>query len=135
MEERKWNDILACQQLNGNTCEAEVTNLDKKLVRHYDQDERECDGAVHRKPIGPKLRHAFQKGGGCGFSDSDWRQHKHKGSNKTRFQCCKDSQDVLLYIRAIQGHTGGNVIALELMGHVAVPSRWKEFLFHRGCSF
>ena len=36
------------------------------------------------------------------------------------------SRDVLMYNR--------DVIAPELMGHVAVPLRWKEFLFHRGCS-
>ena len=69
------------------------------------------------------------------FSDSDWLQHIYKGSNKTRLQYCKKCQDVLLYIRAIQGHTGGKVIAPELMGHVAVPSKSKEFLFHRGCSY
>ena len=40
----------------------------------------------------------------------------------------------LFYIRAIHGHPGGNLIALELMGHVAIPCKWKEFLFHRGCS-
>ena len=27
------------------------------------------------------------------------------------------------------------MIAPELMGHVAIPFKWKEFLFHRGCSF
>ena len=27
------------------------------------------------------------------------------------------------------------MIAPELMGHDAVPSRWKEFLLHQGCSF
>ena len=27
------------------------------------------------------------------------------------------------------------MIARELMGHVAVPLRWKESLYHRGCSF
>ena len=36
-----------------------------------------------------------------------------------RFQFC-------VYIRAIQGHTGGNLIALELMGHVAIPYKWKR---------
>ena len=58
-----------------------------------------------------------------------------KGSNNTRIQYCKNSHDALLYIRAIQGHTGGDAIALELMGHVLIPLKWKEFLFHRGCSF
>ena len=36
-----------------------------------------------------------------------------KGRNKTRLQYCKNSYDDLLYIRAIQGHTGGDVIALD----------------------
>ena len=27
------------------------------------------------------------------------------------------------------------MIAPELMGHVAIPFKWKEFSFHRGCSF
>ena len=51
-----------------------------------------------------------------------------------RFWYCMNFKNSLLYIRAIQGHTGGNLIALELMGHVAVPSKWKEFLCYRGCS-
>ena len=57
-----------------------------------------------------------------------------EGSNKTRFQYCKNSRNVLLYIRVVQGRTGGNLIAPDLMGNVASPYKWKEFLFHRGCS-
>ena len=34
------------------------------LVRHYDQNERETDGAVHWNSMVPKLRKAFQKFGG-----------------------------------------------------------------------
>ena len=40
-----------------------------------------------------------------------------------------------LQIRAIQGHTGGKLIKPELLGHVAVPYNWKEFIFHKGSSF
>ena len=69
----------------------------------------------------PKLRKAFQKSGGRKFSDTDWLQHMHQGSNKMRFQWCMNSQNSLMNIRAIQGHTGGNLIASELMGHVAIP--------------
>ena len=134
-EERMWNDILACQQFRIHTFEAEVSKLVMRLVRHFDQHERETDGAVHWNSTGPKLRKAFQKTRGQKFSDSDSLQHSYKGSNNTRFQYCKNSRDVLLYIRALQGHTGGNVMAPELMGHVAVPCKWKEFLIHRGCSY
>ena len=47
----------------------------------------------------------------------------------------QESRDVLLYTRAFQGHTGGTVIAPQLMGHVTIPWKWKELLFHRGCSY
>ena len=67
--------------------------------------------------------------------DFDWTNHIWKWSSKFLFQYCKNSCDDLLYIRAIRGHTGGEVIAPELMGHVAIPIEWKEFLFHRGYSF
>ena len=134
IEERKWNDIPAYRNFKGNAFESVVSKLVMKLVRHYDQGEREADGAVHWKSMGLKLRHAFHREGGHTFSDSDWLQHICKGSNKTRFQYCKNSADVPLCTRAI-GHPGGNVIAPELMGHVSMPSRRKEFLFHRGCSF
>ena len=53
----------------------------------------------------------------------------------TRFEYCEHSKSSLIYIRAIQGHTGGNKIAPELMGHVAIPYNRKELVFHRGCSF
>ena len=107
IEERHWNDIPACQQLRGKNFEAEVSKLGMRWARHYDQHERETDGAVHWKSMGPKLRTAFLKAGEQKFSDSDWLQYINKGCNNTRYQCCKNSRDVLLYIRAIQGHTGG----------------------------
>ena len=53
-----------------------------------------------------------------------------KEATKPGFNIAKNSQDVLLYIRATQGYTGGNVIAPELMGHVAFLFKWKELLFH-----
>ena len=48
----------------GNTLSAEISKLVMRLVRRYDQDERETDGAVPWSSMGPKLRKAFQKAGG-----------------------------------------------------------------------
>ena len=132
IEERKWNDIPAYEKVQRT--HFGIQHL-VKPARHRDQEERKTDGAVHWKSMGPKLRHAFLKEGGYTFSDSDWLDWIYRGSNKTRFQYCKHSHGVLLCIRAIQGHTGGYVIALELMGLVAIPLRWNYFLCHRGCSF
>ena len=36
--------------------------------------------------------------------------------------------------RALQGHTGGEMIEPEMMGHVCIPLNWKQFVFRRGCS-
>ena len=33
-----------------------------------------------------------------------------------------------MYIRAIQKHTGENMVAPELMGHVAIPYKWTIWL-------
>ena len=81
-----------------------------------------------------KLKLAFLKHGGDTSSDSDWINHIWKGSSKTPFQCCQNSCNTSLYIRAFQGHTGGKLIEPELMGHVAFPFNW-IFLVRRGCSF
>ena len=43
-----------------------------------------------------------------------------------RFEYCESSKGSLLYIRAIQGHTGGIMIAPELSGHVDIVWNWKE---------
>ena len=62
--ERKWNDIPASRSCNGESLSAEISKIVMRLVRHYDQDEREIDGAVHWNFVGPKLRDAFKKDGG-----------------------------------------------------------------------
>ena len=72
VEERRWNDVPAYKYLKGNTPQADNTKLINRLVRRYDQDERETDGAVHWHSMGPKLRRAIHKAGGQQFSDSDW---------------------------------------------------------------
>ena len=41
----------------------------------------------------------------------------------------------ILYIRAIQGYSRGETIEPEMVGHICIPLKWKQFVFHRGCSF
>ena len=93
------------------------------------------DGAVRWDSMSPKLLRTFGDRGARESSEKDWLQHIYERGNMTRFEYCENSQSSLIYIRAIQGHTGGNKIALELMGHVAIPYNRKELVFHRGYSF
>ena len=103
-----------------NRCQPKSQNW-SWLVRRYDQDEREIDDVVHWNSMCPKLRNAFLKYGSKEFSDTDWLQHVYHGSNKMGILYCVNSQNYFLYIRVIQGHTGGNLTASELMGHVVIP--------------
>ena len=41
------------------------------------------------------------------FSDQDWLQHNYHGTSNMSLQYCVNSQKSFWYIRAIQGHTGG----------------------------
>ena len=90
--ERKWNDIPTYNSFKCNSLSAEISKFVVRLVRHYDQDGRETDGAVHWNSVVPKLRKAFRKSRGRKFSDPDWLQHIYERSNKMRFQykipCC-----------------------------------------------
>ena len=40
-----------------------------------------------------------------------------------------------MYFPVIQGHTGREIISLEMLGHVLILHLWEEFVFHRGSSF
>ena len=47
----------------------------------------------------------------------------------------RSSNENLMRIRAIQGHSGGALVDPELLNYVASPLGWKEYLYHVGGSF
>ena len=56
------------------------------------------------------------------------------GENKKRFQCCTDPPgQEILYLRALQGHLGRNLIDPSLQDTVFVPDNFFEFIYHIGC--
>ena len=76
-----------------------------KLVRHFDQDDRQTDAAVWDS-IRPVLLKAITDKGAHELSQQEWTQHIHQGSNKVRFEYCENScKKTLAYLRAIHGHT------------------------------
>ena len=106
-----------------------------RMVRHYDQDERQSDAALHWDTMSPVLLEAFAKHGARDFSEKHWLRLFHEGSSKTRFEYCEDSKNSLAYFRTIQGHPGGLSIHPELKVYIRIPHCWNEYIFHRGCSF
>ena len=57
------------------------------------------------------------------------------GGNKKRFQYCTDpSGQEILYLRALQGHSGRNPIDPSLQDNVLIPNNFFEYICHIGCA-
>ena len=57
------------------------------------------------------------------------------GGNKKRFHSCSDpSGQEILYLRALQGHSGRNLIDPSLQDTVSIPNDFFEYIYHIGCA-
>ena len=60
-----------------------ISKMVTKLVRHFDQDERQTDAAVHWDSIRPVLLKTLADKGAQEFSEQEWIQHVRQGSEAT----------------------------------------------------
>ena len=69
-------------------------------------------------------------------SDDVWKSKMAGGgSNKKRFQYCADSSgQEILYLRALQGHSGRNPIDPILQDNVLITNNFFEYIYHIGCA-
>ena len=91
--ERKWKVILANSSYGGALSVA-VSKMVTRMVRHYDQDERQSDAALHWDTMRQVLLKAFAKHGAQNFSEKHWFR-LCEGSRKTRVECCEDAKKIL----------------------------------------
>ena len=70
------------------------------------------------------------------WSDDVWKSKMAGGGgNKKRFQYCTDSSgQEILYLRALQGHSGRNPIDPSLQDNVVIPNNFFEYFHHIGCA-
>ena len=67
-------------------------------------------------------------------SDSKWKKSMAGGGgNKKRYQYCTDSSGTIVYLRALQGHLGCNLIDPTLQNNVIIQSNFFQFIYHVGC--
>ena len=57
-----------------------------------------------------------------------------RGRNKKRYQYCTDSSGTIVYLRALQGHSGHNLIDLSLQDNVIIQSNFFQYKNHVGCA-
>ena len=69
------------------------------------------------------------------WSDSKWKKSMAGGGgNKKRYQYCTDSSGTIVYIRALQGHSGCNFVDPTLQDNVIIPSNLFQYIYHVGCA-
>ena len=56
------------------------------------------------------------------------------GGNKKRFQSCTGSSGEILYLRALQGHSGRNLVDPSLQDNVLIPDDFFKYIYHVGCA-
>ena len=69
------------------------------------------------------------------WSDDKWKKSiAGGGGNKKRYQYCADSSGAILYLRALQGQSGRNLIDPTLQDNVVIPSDFVQYIYHVGCA-
>ena len=117
---RKWIDVEP-REYDRHSFE-----VSKKMIRslRYDRSVlREGDGAVEFNILAPMLASQFESS--PHWSIRTWLSYLHRGRGpKKRLQCCLDpySAETSSYFRALQGHSGGNLIDPALQDNVLLPS-------------
>ena len=70
------------------------------------------------------------------WSDSRWLACLAAGGGiKRRFQYCPDYLGSIIYLRALQGHSGNSIIDLEMQDHVLITPGIFTYIYHVGSSF
>ena len=114
MHERKWIDIDPSEQ---SFKAYEVSKRVISLHRHNQTVQRENDGAIEFWRIKIHLRNQFSEV--QHWSDERWKSCLAAGGgSKRRYQYCSDNLRKILYLRALQGHSGHNLIDPTLQDNV-----------------
>ena len=130
MHERRWIDIEPSEQTLA------AYDLSKKvisLLRHNQTVQREKDGAIEFYRIKFYLRnHQSQV---QHWSFSRWKACLAAGGgSKRRCQYCSDNSERLFYLRALQGHSGNNLIDPTLQDNLVIGSGLFHYINHIGCT-
>ena len=131
MNERKWIDI---EPAESSLSAYEVSKKVVNLLRHCQTIQREDDGAVQFWRIKFYLRNQFPQN--QYWSDDRWKACLAAGGgSKRRYQYCSDISGTIVYLRALQGHSGRSLIDPSLQDNVIIQCGLFHHVYHIGCDF
>ena len=127
--ERTWTDI---EPQDYSLADYSVSKKLINLLRHGSLP-REDDGAIEFWRIWDYLQNHFVHS--RHWSDEKWKSiMAGGGGNKKIFQYCTESSGEILYLRALQGHPGRNLIHPSLQDNVLIPDDFFKYNYHVGCA-
>ena len=131
MNKRKWIDIEPSEP---SLAAYEVSKKVINLLRHNQTVQREEDGTIQFCRIKFHLRNQFSQI--QHWSDERWKACVAAGGgSKRRYQYSSDNLGTILYFRALQGHSGSNLIDPTLQDNVVIGTGIFHYIYHVGCAF
>ena len=131
IHERRWIDIEPSEQ---NLASYDLSKKVINLLRHNQKLHREEDGAIQFYKIKFYLRNHHSQI--QVWSDDRWKACLAAGGgSKRRYQYCSDSSGTILYLRALQEHSGSNLIDPTLQDNVLIGTGIFPYIYHVGCTF
>ena len=127
--ERTWTDV---EPEEYSISDYEVSKKLIHLLRHGSLP-REDDGAIEFWRIKDDLQKHFLY---CHhWFDEKWKKSMARGGgNKKRCQYCTDSLGAILYLRALQGHSGRSLIDPTSHDNVIIPNGFFQYIHHVACA-
>ena len=124
-----------CSQVKGKSkTSTERTRWDDSNHTNNQTLYREEDGAIEFCKIKFHLQdHHSQI---QNWSDDRWKACLAAGGgSKRRYQNCSDNLGTTIYLRALQGHSGSNLIDPTLQDNVVIGPGIFPYVYHVGCTF
>ena len=129
--ERRWIDIEPSKQ---DLASHDLSKNGINLFRHNQMLQREEDGAIEFCKIKFHLRNHHSQI--QNWSDDRWKAClAARGGSKRRYQYCSDNLGTILYLRALQVHSGSNLIDPTLQDNVLIGTGIFLYMYHVGCTF
>ena len=131
IHQRRWIDIEPSKQdLDSYDLSKKVINL----LRHNQTLQREEDGAIEFCKIKFHFRNHHSQM--QNWSDDRWKACLAAGGgSKRRYQYCSDNSGTIIYFRALQGHSGSNLIDPTLLDNVLIGTGIFSYIYHVGSNF
>ena len=126
--ERKWTDIEPLKQ--------DLESLEES----HQSSSTQSDVTSRRRWSNPVLQRKFHLRNHHSriqnWSDDRWKACLAAGGgSKRRYQYCSDNSGTILYLRALQGHSGSNLIDPTLQDNVIIGTGIFPYIYHVGCTF